>query len=67
MTHTITNILQQGETQTVEFKTSFTIQVIETLVAFANSQGGSVYIGVNDNAKVVGVTINAESIANWTN
>lgn len=62
MKHSITNILQQGENQTVEFKSTFSIQVVETLVTFANTKGGSVYIGVNDNAKAVGVCINNESI-----
>lgn len=36
----ITHILQQGENEQVEFKTSFSKEVIETLVAFANSKGG---------------------------
>ena len=31
-----------------EFKTSFNVSVIETLVAFANTVGGTVFIGVND-------------------
>lgn len=43
MTH-ITEILPQGENETVEFKTTFGKAVIETLVAFTNTTRGSVYI-----------------------
>lgn len=30
----------------IEFKSSFTDAVVESLVAFANTEGGSVYVGV---------------------
>ena len=36
------------ENQQIEFKPNFNEDVIETLVAFANTQWGSVLIGVND-------------------
>ena len=35
--------LPKKESQTVEFKTSFDKEVIETLVAFSNAKGGTVY------------------------
>ena len=38
------NIIQQGESQTVEFKSSFGKAVLETVCAFANSKGGYVFI-----------------------
>ncbi len=38
----LSNILTQGENEKVEFKTSFSKVVIETLVAFANTKGGVV-------------------------
>jgi len=41
-------ILKQGENDTREFKTSFTDEVIISLGAFANTGGGSVYIGISD-------------------
>ena len=37
-----------NESETVEFKQSFQAEVNETLVAFANAKGGSVYIGLLD-------------------
>ncbi len=63
----ILNIIAEGENERVEFKTSFNKEVIETLVAFANTKGGAVYIGVSDKGKITGVNINNESLKNWVN
>ncbi len=60
-------IIQQGESESVEFKTRFNDESIITLNAFANSKGGSVYIGVSDNGKIIGVDLHAESIVSWIN
>ena len=60
-------LLREGEGLRVEFKSSFDNKVIETLVAFANTSGGSVLIGISDDRKVSGVTINHESVQNWLN
>lgn len=57
----------QGEGLYVEFKTSFTIEVISTLVAFSNAKGGSVYIGISDKHDIKGVIIGKETIAEWLN
>ena len=59
--------LSKGEGLQTEFKSSFDSKVIETLVAFANTTGGSVLIGISDDRKVTGVTINRESVQNWLN
>lgn len=61
------NSINQGENEQVEFKTSFSKEVIESLVAFSNTKGGIVIIGVNDSKKIVGLTISDESIPNWIN
>jgi predicted HTH transcriptional regulator len=37
-------------------------EVIESIVAFSNSKGGKVIIGVNDNKNIIGVTVSDESI-----
>ena len=55
------------ETDQIEFKTAFNEAAIETLVAFSNTRGGTVYIGVSDDAEIKGVTIGKESLANWVN
>jgi ATP-dependent DNA helicase RecG len=37
-------LLLAGESQTLEFKASFDKATVESLVAFANSQGGTVLV-----------------------
>ena len=59
--------IPKSESKTVEFKTSFNKDVIETLVAFANTDGGNLYIGVRDDGKVVGVQLAVESETVWIN
>lgn len=56
------------ENQQIEFKPNFNEDVIETLVAFANTQWGSVLIGVNDKGFAISnFRIGKESIQNWVN
>lgn len=61
------NIISQGEGDTVEFKSSFNKAVIETIVAFSNTNGGIIVLGCNNDKTIKGVTINDESIQNWIN
>ncbi|OIP85069.1 MAG: hypothetical protein AUK44_00560 [Porphyromonadaceae bacterium CG2_30_38_12] len=56
-----------SESDQIEFKTSFNEDVIVSLVAFANTKGGSVYVGIADNGKIIGVTLSAESVQQWVN
>lgn len=58
-------LIAAGESQTVEFKTSFDKASIESLVAFANSQGGTVLIGVTDAGAVNGITLGKETLNEW--
>jgi len=67
LTPDLENLLQQAESDTLELKTAFGRETIETLVAFANAKGGTVLIGVNDAREVVGVSISQESIQQWIN
>lgn len=53
----IKTLLAGGETENVEFKSSFGKAVIETLCAFANHEGGKVIIGVNDKGDIAGIPI----------
>lgn len=48
-------LIERGEGQTVEFKREFTTGVGKEIVAFANTDGGVVIIGVDDDGLVVGV------------
>ena len=61
----IIKLVESGEGQNLEFKSSFNAEVIETLVAFANADGGKVVIGVNNKCELSGVKMNDESGQNW--
>ena len=55
------NIIQNGESITVEFKkctTELTYSVFETVCAFLNRTGGHLILGVADNGSIVGVNPN---------
>ena len=43
------------ESQTVEFKQIWKDDYLKTICAFANSDGGNLYIGVLDNGKFCGI------------
>ena len=43
------------ENQSIEFKESYVDDIKKTVVAFANTDGGTVFIGVDDSGKVIGV------------
>lgn len=47
--------LAAGEGEHTEFKEKYNSRVIESLVAFANTAGGRVLIGVDDHSQVVGL------------
>lgn len=56
------NILAIGETVAVEFKrcgNGVSADTYETVCSFLNRYGGDIYLGVEDNGKVVGVPKNA--------
>ena len=54
-----------GESQTLEFKTSFDKTTVESLVAFANAQGGTILVGVSDAGLIHGVTLGKETLNEW--
>ena len=62
-------ILQEGEGFKLEFKESFDKSIVKDIVAFANSNGGRIFIGVDDRNKIKGIDItnklksNIQSIA----
>lgn len=62
---TVLDLIKKGESETVEFKTSFDREAVETLVAFANTQGGIVLIGVADDGSIRGVTLGKETLNDW--
>ena len=60
-------LINQGESEQLEFKTSFGKETIEALSAFANSLGGTVLIGISDKGEVLGAKTTQESIQKWIN
>jgi ATP-dependent DNA helicase RecG len=67
MIEDIHTILERGEGLTIEFKTSFTEDVIVSLVAFSNAKGGTVYVGITDKLMIKGVILGKETVAGWLN
>ena len=52
---TVSAWLAAGEGEHTEFKEKYSSRAIESLVAFANTAGGRVLIGVDDHGRVVGL------------
>jgi len=50
-------ILQEGEGLKIEFKESFDKSIGKEIVAFANSEGGRIFLGVNDKGEIKGIDI----------
>ncbi|MCS6807589.1 MAG: ATP-binding protein [Bacteroidota bacterium] len=57
-------IIAAGESETVEFKRKFSsdAKIAKELIAFANSKGGYLLIGVDDDKAIVGVRSEKEEI-----
>jgi len=56
--HELDSIRQSGEGYKTEFKRNLNTDLAKELVAFANSSGGRIFIGIEDDGSVSGVSIN---------
>jgi len=63
----IVRLLRAGESETVEFKTQFNKETIETVVAFSNTRGGVIIIGVDNQGNIKGLDISSETLKDWAN
>ncbi len=64
-TQELTDLIDQGESQTLEFKVKPDPEIGKSFVAFANSNDGIVIVGVSDDKKIRGCSAKDElSIAN---
>ena len=63
----IEHLIDQGEDQAIEFKTSFGKEAIETVVAFSNSEGGRILIGVSNHQGITGISLSPEIEQQWLN
>lgn len=57
MSYHIQNLIKQGEHQQLDFKHSITDskKIARSLVAFANTDGGKLLVGIKDNGAIAGV------------
>ena len=62
MSKHIHNLIQQGEHQKLDFKFEITDskKIARSLVAFANTDGGTLLVGVKDNGAVAGIRTDEE-------
>ena len=60
-------LINQDESETLEFKESYDHETIETAGAFANTRGGSILVGVRSRGVIVGTTITNETLKDWAN
>ena len=58
--HDLDAIIQDGESYTVEFKRNVNSDLSKELAAFANSSGGCIFIGIEDNGEIHGVLVTNE-------
>ena len=59
--------IESGEDEKIEFKTTFNQEVVESVCAFANRCGGTIFLGVKSQKNVPGVQIGRESLQKWIN
>jgi ATP-dependent DNA helicase RecG len=64
---TLKQLLSNGESESIEFKTSFGKEAIETLSALANTKGGSVIVDVTDHGEIQGIHLGKETLQQWLN
>lgn len=55
------------ENKTTEFKREYTDDIKYTVIAFANTEGGKIYIGINDDGSVHGVENTDDTMLRITN
>ena len=60
-------LIAAGESQTLEFKESFGDEALETIAAFANTNGGVLLIGVTDKGGIKGFQPGKETLRVWAN
>lgn len=63
----IKELIEKGESEILEFKEKFDKENIETAVAFSNSKGGVILIGISDRGEIKGVSVGKETLKEWVN
>ncbi len=62
-------LIKNGESEVVEFKQSTAVMrsIVESICAFANTNGGSVCVGISDKGEIVGQNISDDTLKNIAN
>ena len=60
-------LINEGESETIEFKKKFDREAMETAGALANTNGGVILVGVNRHGKILGTTTTKETEKDWVN
>lgn len=60
----LSKLIEEGECLTVEFKQRFSDheKIAKEIIAFANTRGGNIIFGINDNGKIKGVESEKEVV-----
>jgi len=62
----LTQILQEGEGQYIEFKEKVDASLSKEIVAFANASGGQIFLGVDDSGIIKGLTVTNKLLSQLT-
>lgn len=66
-TKDILHIIKQGENEKLEFKRLWKDEHLKTLCAFANTSGGFLLIGIEDNKTISGILDSEKLLENLPN
>jgi ATP-dependent DNA helicase RecG len=55
------------ESENIELKEVYTPELKKEVVAFANTNGGTIYIGIQDNGEITGMFTNADEKLRYIN
>ena len=55
------------ENQNTEFKSLWKDEYLKSLCAFANAQGGTLYVGLDDDGKITGINNHKKLLENLPN
>ena len=64
---TILDKIKNGESEILEFKENFNKKCIETAIAFSNTRGGTLLVGVDNKGTIKGCSVNNEALKIWSN